>query len=152
MCGICGIVDFTNRPIDAGDIDRMRDIMFSRGPDDAGTTVLPHIGLGHRRLSIIDLTPRGHQPMHNEDKNIWLVFNGEIYNFTKLKEELQKHGHCFLSETDSEVLIHVYEQWGIEELLRRLNGMFAFALWNADNKELFLARDRLGKKPAYLCL
>jgi asparagine synthase (glutamine-hydrolysing) len=149
MCGICGIIDFSERPVEAGLIDRMRDMMRNRGPDDAGTQVLPHAGLGHRRLSILDLSPRGHQPMSNEEGTIWLVFNGEIYNFADLRAELEQKGHIFRSETDSEVLIHGYEQWGLEGLLEQINGMFAFAVWDAPRRRLSLARDRLGKKPLY---
>ncbi len=149
MCGICGILDFTDRPIDTDDVIRMRDMMEPRGPDDAGARVLPRVGLGHRRLSIIDLSPRGHQPMSNEDGSVWLVFNGEIYNFLELRPQLEAAGHQFRSDTDSEVLIHGYEAWGIEGLLERINGMFAFAVWDANRSELLLARDRLGKKPLY---
>jgi asparagine synthase (glutamine-hydrolysing) len=149
MCGICGVLDFSGRPVDPSLVDRMRDAMVHRGPDDKGTLVLPYIGLGHRRLSIIDLSPRGHQPMPNEDGTVWLVFNGEIYNFPDLRRDLEKAGHRFASETDSEVLIHGYEEWSIEGLLDRVNGMFAFALWDAARRQLVLARDRLGKKPLY---
>ncbi|HOW71760.1 MAG TPA: asparagine synthase (glutamine-hydrolyzing) [Phycisphaerae bacterium] len=149
MCGICGIVDYSDRPISGELVDRMRDMMLPRGPDDAGTVVLPHAGLGHRRLSIIDLSPRGHQPMANEDQTVWMVFNGEIYNFQELRPELESAGHRFVSDTDSEVLIHGYEQWGIEGLLTRINGMFGLALWDGRREELHLARDRLGKKPVY---
>jgi len=149
MCGICGIIDFSDRSIDPGVIDRMRDMMVDRGPDDAGTLVMPHAGLGHRRLSIIDLSARGHQPMCNEDQKIWMVFNGEIYNYQDLRPELEVAGHRFASNTDSEVLIHGYEEWGIEGLLKQINGMFGLALWDAGRQELYLARDRLGKKPLY---
>lgn len=149
MCGICGIFDPGGRPIEATLIDRMRDMMTHRGPDDSGTRILPHVALGHRRLKIIDLSPRGRQPMHNEDETVWLVFNGEIYNFVELRRELLKQGHRFTSETDSETLIHGYEEWDIDGLLARINGMFAFALWDARNRRLLLARDRLGKKPLF---
>ncbi len=123
--------------------------MVHRGPDDAGTVIIPYIGLGHRRLSIIDLSPRAHQPMTNEDRTVWLTFNGEIYNFPELRHDLESAGHRFASQTDSEVLIHGYEEWAIEGLLERINGMFAFALWDAPRRRLLLARDRLGKKPLY---
>jgi asparagine synthase (glutamine-hydrolysing) len=119
------------------------------GPDDAGLYIGSHIGLGHRRLSIIDLSAAGHQPMANEDKTIWIVFNGEIYNFLDLRSELIEKGHIFISCTDTEVLIHGYEEWGIDNLLRKINGMFAFALWDGRRQELILARDRLGVKPLF---
>src|SRR5215210_6823013 len=106
MCGICGIVDFEGRPIEPSLVNQMRDAMVNRGPDDAGTRVLPYVGLGHRRLSIIDLSRRGRQPMTNEDGSIWLVFNGEIYDFNFLRDRLISDGHQFLGDSDSEVLIH----------------------------------------------
>jgi asparagine synthase (glutamine-hydrolysing) len=149
MCGICGIVDFEGRPIETVLLNRMRDAMSNRGPDDAASQVLPFVGLGHRRLSIIDLSARGRQPMTNEDGSIWLVFNGEIYDFEPLREQLAAAGHRFESGTDSEVLVHGYEEWGIGGLIERVNGMFAFALWDAPRRELHLVRDRLGKKPLY---
>ncbi|MCC6849947.1 MAG: asparagine synthase (glutamine-hydrolyzing) [Deltaproteobacteria bacterium] len=150
MCGICGIVDFREgRPIAPELVTRMRDAMVNRGPDDAGTTILPHAALGHRRLSIIDLSPRGRQPMSNEDGSVWLVFNGEIYDFEALRATLAAAGHRFSSDADSDVLVHGYEEWGIHGLLDRINGMFAFALWDAPRRTLHLARDRLGKKPLF---
>jgi asparagine synthase (glutamine-hydrolysing) len=150
MCGICGIVDFEQgRAIPVELVDRMRDTMRNRGPDDAATTMLPHVGLAHRRLSILDLSPRGRQPMSNEDGSVWLVFNGEIYDFEPLRTELLAAGHRFASDSDSDVLVHGYEQWGIHGLLERINGMFGFAIWDAARRTLFLARDRLGKKPLY---
>jgi asparagine synthase (glutamine-hydrolysing) len=124
MCGICGIVDYEQgRPVTPELVDRMRDTMINRGPDDAGTTILPQVGLAHRRLSILDLSPRGRQPMSNEDGSIWLVFNGEIYDFEPLRAELLADGHRFASDSDSDVLVHGYEQWGIHGLLERLNGI-----------------------------
>jgi asparagine synthase (glutamine-hydrolysing) len=149
MCGICGVLDYSGRPIGPALVNRIRDTMLNRGPDDAGTQVLPYAGLGHRRLSIIDLSPRGRQPMTNEDGSIWLVFNGEIYDFEPLRQQLATLGHRLSSDSDSEVLIHGYEQWGIEGLVERINGMFAFALWDAPKRTLHLVRDRLGKKPLY---
>jgi asparagine synthase (glutamine-hydrolysing) len=149
MCGICGIVDYGGQPVESTLVNRMRDAMINRGPDAAGTRVLPFVGLGHRRLSIIDLSPRGRQPMTNENESIWLVFNGEIYDFDTLRRQLVEAGHGFASDSDSEVLLHGYEQWGIEGLVERLNGMFAFAIWDAPRRELHLVRDRLGKKPLY---
>lgn len=150
MCGICGIVDFGGQPVDRALVDRMRDTLTRRGPDDAATDIVGGtVGLGHRRLSIIDLSPRGRQPMANEDGSIRLVFNGEIYDFTGLRAELLAAGHRFASDTDSEVLVHGYEQWGIVGLCERINGMFAFALWDGPRRTLHLARDRLGKKPLW---
>ncbi|MDA8173774.1 MAG: asparagine synthase (glutamine-hydrolyzing) [Nitrospiraceae bacterium] len=149
MCGICGIYGRINPDINAGVLMKMRDVMISRGPDDAGLYLGRHIGLGHRRLSIIDVSSAGHQPMHNEDKTLWITFNGEIYNFQELRRILTDKGHSFHSFTDTEVLIHGYEEWGIENLLARINGMFAFALWDCRTEELVLVRDRLGVKPLF---
>ncbi len=119
-----------------------------RGPDDGGILCAGPVGLAHRRLSIIDLSPAGHQPMGNEDGSIWIVFNGEIYNFQELRPDLLQRGHRFRSQTDTEVILHLYEAHGVE-CLSRLRGMFAFAIWDGPNRQLFLARDRLGKKPLY---
>jgi asparagine synthase (glutamine-hydrolysing) len=149
MCGICGIVDHSGRPIEPPVVDHMRDAMANRGPDDAGTTILPYAGLGHRRLSIVDLSPRGRQPMTNEDGSVWLVFDGEIYEFEPLRRDLEDAGHVFRSDSDSEMLVHGFEEWGIEGLVERLNGKFAFGLWDAARRELHLVRDRLGEKPLY---
>ena len=149
MCGICGIVDYSGRPIDPAVLNRMRDTMTNRGPDDAGAQFLPFAALGHRRLKIIDLSPRARQPMSNEDGSVWLVFNGEIYDFDPLRAELARKGHRFESMSDSEVLVHGYEEWGIEDLVERINGMFAFGIWDARCQALHLVRDRLGKKPLY---
>ncbi|MDA8172455.1 MAG: asparagine synthase (glutamine-hydrolyzing) [Nitrospiraceae bacterium] len=149
MCGICGIYDRVHPEVDAAIVARMRDIMITRGPDDAGLHTAPHIGLGHRRLSIIDVSPAGHQPMRNEDGTVWITFNGEIYNFHGLRDELAGKGHVFRSSTDTEVLVHGYEQWGTEALLKKLNGMYAFAIWDSEKQELALARDRLGVKPLF---
>ncbi|MBU4462492.1 MAG: asparagine synthase (glutamine-hydrolyzing) [Proteobacteria bacterium] len=131
-------------------LQRMTSVLLHRGPDDDGT-YLNHltdlsIGLGHRRLSIIDLSEAGRQPMSNEDKTVWMVFNGEIYNFRSLRAELEKKGHHFSSQTDCEVVIHLYEEEGIEGV-KRLAGMFAFAIWDEKSRALFLCRDRLGIKP-----
>ncbi len=149
MCGICGIVDFTGRPVTPDAVIQMRDVMIRRGPDSAGLKVLPNFGLGHRRLSIIDLAETGDQPMANEDESLWVVLNGEIYGFQALRSELMRAGHRFRSTSDTEVLLHGYEEYGPEALLLRLNGMFAFAIWDASKQMLFVARDRLGKKPLY---
>src|SRR5215469_11445624 len=145
MCGICGTAGFAQPE----SLNRMIHLMAHRGPDDRGVFVSPEsmFGLGNCRLSIIDLSEAGHMPMSNEDGKIWLSYNGEIYNFPSLRAELEALGHRFRSRTDSEVLIHGYEQWGTD-LLTRLNGMFAFALLDLRQGEssptLLLARDRFG--------
>ncbi|MDA8387666.1 MAG: asparagine synthase (glutamine-hydrolyzing) [Nitrospiraceae bacterium] len=149
MCGICGIYDRDHPEINEDILLRMRDVMIPRGPDDAGLHTSPHIGLGHRRLSILDISSAGHQPMANEDGAVWITFNGEIYNFRALRGALIGKGHIFRSFTDTEVLVHGYEEWGMEGLLRKINGMYAFALWDRAAEELILARDRLGVKPLF---
>ncbi len=150
MCGIIGYIDNKNK-VDITLFDAMRDMLSHRGPDGAGTEALcnSHVVLGHRRLSIIDLSEDGKQPMCNETLNIWLTYNGEIYNYKELKRDLENKGHMFKSQTDSEVLIHGYEEWGIKGLLNRLKGMFAFALWDENKKKIYAARDRFGIKPFY---
>jgi asparagine synthase (glutamine-hydrolysing) len=147
MCGICGFV-FADaaRPAPPGVIDRMTGALAHRGPDDAGTFVEPGCALGHRRLAIIDLTPAGHQPMANEDGSLQIVFNGEIYNYRDLRPGLESAGHTFRSASDTEVILHLYEQRG-EACLGELRGMFAFAIWDRRRRRLFAARDRVGKKP-----
>ena len=149
MCAIVGKLSSSGL-VDRRLIEAMRDTMTHRGPDDAGLWLNDEgsVGLAHRRLSIIDLSPNGHQPMTNEDGSIWLVFNGEIYNFQELRDELQKAGHTFRSITDTEVIIHAYEEWGLASV-KRLRGMFSYALWDSRCKRLFLARDRLGIKPLF---
>lgn len=147
MCGICGIFDLSGHPIDRGTLNRMSQAIRHRGPDGEGELVDGEVGLGHRRLSIIDVGGGG-QPIGNEDGSIQIVFNGEIYNFVELREELLKEGHQFRTRSDTEVIVHAYEQWG-PACVRRFNGMFAFALWNVKRRELFLARDHLGVKPLY---
>ncbi len=151
MCGISGIFDLeTARPVDADLLRAMNDVQRHRGPDDDGFHVEPGVGLGHRRLSIIDLST-GHQPLYNEDDSVVVVFNGEIYNFMELRDELERCGHRFRTRTDTEVILHGWEQWG-RDCVRRFRGMFAFALWDRNREELFLARDRLGKKPLYYAI
>ncbi|MEW6614140.1 MAG: asparagine synthase (glutamine-hydrolyzing) [Thermodesulfobacteriota bacterium] len=174
MCGICGFVNQEKRTeaFDEGLLKKMTSVLKHRGPDDSGMVFLSsstsreplivnytdsekksrttnndyNIGLGHQRLSIIDLSPSGHQPMSNEDGRIWITYNGEIYNFKVLKSELEAQGHRFKSNSDTEVIIHLYEEKGIDGI-HKLNGMFAFALWDGNNERLFLVRDRLGIKP-----
>lgn len=152
MCGIAGIVSQGGRGVDAAILAAMTAALHHRGPDDGGTRLVRRgeleVGLGHRRLSIIDLTAAGRQPMTNEDGTLWLSFNGEIYNFRELREGLLRRGHCFASETDTEVILHGYEEEGTA-FLAKLNGMFAFALWDHGRGKLILARDRYGKKPLY---
>jgi asparagine synthase (glutamine-hydrolysing) len=126
----------------------MRDVLIHRGPDDAGLYIDGPVGLGHRRLSIVDLSTAGHQPMTNEDGSVWLVFNGEIYNYVELASALRARGHTFRSATDSEVIIHLYEEQG-PGCLQSLNGMFAFVLWDSRKQTMFAARDRVGIKPLY---
>ena len=118
-----------------------------RGPDDEGFYLSKGVGLGMRRLSILDVSG-GHQPIHDEDRNVWVVFNGEIYNFLELRRELESRGHRFYTHSDTEVIVHLYEEFGAD-CVRKLRGMFAIALWDARRKTLLLARDRLGKKPVH---
>lgn len=147
MCGIAGIYNFEKTVSEAW-LKKMTDIMEHRGPDDEGFYVKDNIGLGHRRLSIIDLSSQGHQPMSNEDESLWIVYNGEIYNFIDLHNELEKRGHVFKSNTDTEVVLHSFEEWGFD-CLNRFNGMWAFAIWDVKKKQLFCSRDRFGVKPFY---
>src|SRR3989339_948874 len=149
MCGICGIYHFeANNKVKIETIKHMAETLEHRGPDDEGFYFDGNIGLGHKRLSIIDLSQSAHQPMTNEIGTIWLTYNGEIYNYLELKKELLKKGHVFKSNSDSEVIIHLYEEDG-EQCLQKLNGMFAFAIWDRKKRKLFAARDRLGIKPFY---
>ena len=146
MCGICGT--FSHKYDGREMVAKMCAAMIHRGPDDSGIYFQAPACLGMTRLSIIDLSAAGHQPMSNEDGTIWLVFNGEIYNFQELRVQLVSRGHAFRSQTDTEVLIHLYEELG-RDCIHRLRGMFAFALWDSKRQELWLARDRLGIKPLY---
>lgn len=148
MCGIVGIFDIRGeRTVNADMLGRMNESQHHRGPDEGGVHTEPGVGLGHRRLSIIDLSS-GQQPLFNEDNSVVVVFNGEIYNFTELMPELQALGHRFRTRSDTEVIVHAWEQWG-EACVERFRGMFAFALWDRNRQTLFLARDRLGVKPLY---
>ena len=146
MCGIDGIL--SKSEIDRESLKKMNQCLVHRGPHSAGFFFDNNIGLGMRRLKVIDLET-GDQPIFNEDKEIVVVFNGEIYNFDSLTEDLKRKGHVFKSKTDTEVLVHGYEEWGIDELLARLNGMYAFCIYDKRKNKAFLARDRLGEKPLY---
>ena len=148
MCGICGKLNFElDRKVDAGLLRRMTDAIAHRGPDGQGEYFSGPVGLGHRRLSIIDLNT-GDQPMSNEDGTVWVVYNGEIYNFEELRADLVARGHRFKSTTDTEVIVHLYEELG-DACVAKFRGMFAFALWDDRNKRLLIARDRVGIKPLY---
>jgi asparagine synthase (glutamine-hydrolysing) len=149
MCGITGIIDLAEgQAVDRHHILAMCDWMVHRGPNDEGVYVKGNVGLGNRRLAIIDLSPAGHQPMSNEDSSIWVTLNGEIYNFLELREILRKKGHRFHSDTDTEVVVHAYEEYGVG-CLEKLNGMFGLAIWDGKERLLLLARDRVGIKPLY---
>lgn len=166
MCGVCGQVDLEGKTVCIKTLEKMCHILAHRGPDDEGAVVLRdglpielrkplltgleekgfEVGLGHRRLSIIDLSEAAHQPMTNEDRSLWVVYNGEIYNFMEIRSDLQAKGHVFKSRSDTEVILHAYEEWGVA-CLERFRGMFAFGVWDSKRRTLFIARDRLGKKP-----
>ncbi len=151
MCGITGIFDTrTRRPVAPDVLQRMNDSQLHRGPDEGSLHIEPGLGLGHRRLSIIDLAT-GQQPLFNEDGSVVVVFNGEIYNYQELILELQSLGHVFHTRSDTEVIVHAWESWG-EECVLRFRGMFAFALWDRNRQTFFMARDRLGVKPLYYAL
>ena len=148
MCGIYGVVSGNpDKVVDSTVLDHMGQTLYHRGPDDAGYRTDEHAGLGVRRLSIIDLAT-GHQPIVNEDHTLWLVFNGEIYNYQELRDILKKKGHVFVSRSDTEVIVHAYEEYG-DDCVEHFNGMFVFAVWDAPRRRLFIARDRLGIKPLY---
>lgn len=150
MCGICGVFDLSGHFVKPDLVRRMSQSMRHRGPDGEGHYVWGEIGLGHRRLSIIDLAG-GAQPISNEDDSLQIVFNGEIYNYVELGEELRSAGHSFKTDSDTEVILHAFEEWGPDCVLR-LNGIFAFAIWSCERKQLFLARDHLGVKPLYYAM
>jgi asparagine synthase (glutamine-hydrolysing) len=147
MCGIAGLLSLSDKPVFAEEVEAMCDAMVHRGPDDAGYYSDDRVAMGMRRLSIIDLST-GHQPVHNEDKTVWVVFNGEIYNFKTLRASLERQGHQFYTETDTEIIVHLYEQYG-ERCVEKMRGMFAFAVWDSRRKRLLLARDRIGVKPLF---
>ncbi len=144
MCGICGKI---GADVKRDELERMADAIAHRGPDDEGFYLKGRVGLGHRRLSIIDLET-GQQPISNEDQTIWIVYNGEMYNFPELKRDLESKGHRFSTNTDTEVIVHLYEEMG-ESCVEKLRGMFAFALWDEKQNKLFLARDHIGQKPLF---
>ncbi|MBI3760530.1 MAG: asparagine synthase (glutamine-hydrolyzing) [Chloroflexi bacterium] len=152
MCGLAGILSLSpsNPPIDETLLDRMREIIAHRGPDDAGSYCSPdgRMGLASRRLSIIDLSPAGHMPMSSDDGSLWIVYNGEVYNFAEHRPMLEARGHTFRSRSDTEVILRLYQEFG-PDCVHYLRGMFAIAIWDARQRELFLARDRLGVKPLY---
>ncbi|HJQ69872.1 MAG TPA: asparagine synthetase B, partial [Blastocatellia bacterium] len=152
MCGICGIAapQKTGFRVDENRLARMRDSLTHRGPDGAGMYINKGVGLAHRRLSIIDLAG-GHQPMTNEDGSVWITYNGEIYNHRELRGRLEQQGHRYRSTSDTETIIHLYEEKGARAV-EQLRGMFAFAIWDAERRRLLLARDRLGIKPLYYTL
>ncbi len=145
MCGITGFVRNDGKPVDEALLARMNEAIHHRGPDEDGFYVNGSVGMAMRRLAIIDLKG-GQQPIHNQDRTAWIVFNGEIYNYLELRERLEKLGHSFYTNSDTEAIVHAYDQWGAD-CPKYLRGMFAFAIWNERDQELFLARDRVGKKP-----
>src|ERR1700676_2717567 len=158
MCGICGVFEYENRrTVSREQLVRMNDTIRHRGPDDEGYHVSGHVGLAMRRLSIIDVA-HGHQPISNEDETVWIVFNGEIYNYCSLRDHLLRKGHIFRTKSDTEVIVHLYEEHGVD-CVKHLDGMFAFAIYDQrrsvrtaerdSSGRLFVARDRLGKKPLY---
>lgn len=148
MCGIAGIFDVSAQEIDRNIIQKMTSALAHRGPDDEGTWFDAGVGFGHRRLSIIDLSPAGHQPMENLEGTMCITYNGEVYNAALIREELLQKGYKFRSHCDTEVILRAYEEWG-EECLHRFNGMFAFAIWDRTHRRLFAARDRFGVKPFF---
>jgi asparagine synthase (glutamine-hydrolysing) len=148
MCGICGQFNFRDQaPVLRSDIERMTGSIVHRGPDDEGYFISGPLGLGFRRLSIIDLGG-GHQPMSDQEESVWVVFNGEIYNFPELRRQLEALGHVFRTNCDTEVIVHGYKEWG-QDVLNHLNGMFGLAIWDVKRKRLTLARDPFGIKLVY---
>jgi len=148
MCGICGVIHFDGSPVAEAALRPMVECIHHRGPDDSGVWSADGVGLGNTRLAIIDLSEAGHQPLSNETGDVWIAFNGEIYNFQSLRADVEKRGHTLRSRTDTETIVHLFEERGID-CLRLLRGMFAAAIWDGRSRELWLARDRLGKKPLY---
>ena len=150
MCGIAGILQFKNETINPNSLKKMTDVLAHRGPDGEGQWIneKANVGFGHRRLSILDLSKAGHQPMHYAKNRYTITFNGEIYNYIELKEKLLKKGYQFKSNTDTEVLLALYDLKK-EACLNDLDGMFSFAIWDEEKQELFCARDRFGEKPFF---
>src|SRR5438045_9032760 len=149
MCGIYGLLNLKNRSTPPGVLKAMGSMIPHRGPDDEGQYANGAIALGFRRLSIIDLAG-GHQPISNEDGSIWVMLNGEIYNYLELRHELEQRGHRFATRSDTESIVHLYEEFG-EGCFARLRGMFAIALWDSRERKLLLDCDRVGKKPLFYC-
>src|SRR5262245_60043702 len=150
MCGIAGVVDIFGGALEVSSVRSMCDALRHRGPDDDGYWVRGAIALGQRRLAILDLIT-GRQPMSNEDGTVWVTFNGEIYNFDELRRRLEAAGHRFATQSDTEVIVHAWEQYGTD-CVEHFRGIFAFALWDERSRVLFLARDRVGKKPLFYAL
>src|ERR1700753_1041892 len=148
MCGISGLVNRDGRPVESAAIRAMTDSVSHRGPDGEGHLVEGAVALGHRRLSILDLSDRGRQPMEYKDTGLVLTFNGEIYNYIELRHELISYGYTFYSDTDSEVILAAYDRWGAD-CVKRFNGMWAFAILDRRRNLIFLSRDRFGVKPLY---
>ena len=148
MCGICGVLNFDGRKVSSVLLKKMTDSIAHRGPDGEGLYQSKGLGFGHRRLAIVDLSPLGHQPMVSQDNRYALTYNGEIYNFREIRSELISKGYSFLSQTDSEVVLHAWAEWG-QACVLKFNGMFAFAIWDSVQEDLFLVRDRYGIKPLY---
>src|SRR5262245_56949119 len=147
MCGIAGIIRWDQKPVVEGELRAMCRAMIHRGPDEEGIYIAGGVGLGMRRLSIIDLA-NGQQPVSNEDGTVWVVFNGEIYNYRELRRQLESRGHVFRTSSDTETIVHLYEDFGARAV-DHLRGMFALAIWDDRNRQVLLARDRLGIKPLY---
>ncbi len=151
MCGLCGQLRFDNRAVNVEDLDKMMQTIARRGPDDNGQWIEGKIGFGHQRLSIIDLSAHAHQPMNDEDLNLVLVFNGTIYNYKTLRQQLKNYGYRFFSHSDTETILKAYHRWG-EDCVQHLDGMFGFCIWDKNRQQLFVARDRMGIKPLYFSL
>src|SRR5260370_13482240 len=147
MCGIVGIVKFNGDVVDEARLKRMRDVLRHRGRDGEGLWIEGPVGLGHRRLAIVDVAG-GHQPLANEDESVWIVYNGEIYNHAALRPGLEARGHQYRTRSDTETILHLYEEEG-ERCVERLQGMFSFAVWDRARRRILLARDRLGIHPLY---
>ena len=150
MCGICGKIYYDQqRPAEAEILNSMCDTIIHRGPDEHGIYTNGPVGLGSTRLSIIDVEG-GHMPLSNEDGTVWIAYNGEVYNFPHLRKRLEQAGHQFATHSDTETIVHLYEEEG-DDFVRSLNGMFALAIWDERKRRLVLARDHLGIKPSVLC-